>query len=108
MKEIAKNNNIVLVMLSQFNKQSQYKDKSGKVAEPTQNELKGAGDIGASADVIYLIWRPYLTSGESIDAEEEKYITCLKVAKARKGLKKGQSHFKLVYNPDTGRLSEKL
>jgi replicative DNA helicase len=108
MKEIAKTNNITLVMLSQFNKQSQYTDKGGKTKEPTQNDLKGTGDIGASADVIYLIWRPALMGNMGdIDESENKYLTCLKVAKARKGLKQGQSHFKLYYDPETSRLSEK-
>jgi Replicative DNA helicase len=106
MKEIAKEHNIVLVMLSQFNKQSQYSDK-GKVKEPTQNDLKGAGDIGASADVIYLIWRPALMGNlTEIERKELEYITRLKIAKARKGLKHGVSHFELRYDIGTGCLEE--
>ena len=106
MKEIAKDNNIVLVMLSQFTKASQNIDK-GRFKEPTQNDLKGAGDIGASADVIYLIWRPALMGNLSeIEREQQKYLTLLKVAKARKGLKHGVSHFELQYDIETGCLEE--
>lgn len=107
MKEIAKNNNISLVMLSQLNKQSQYKEK-GKVSEPNQNHLKGAGDIGASADVIYMIWRPaVMDDGGIIESDENKYLTMLKVVKARKGLKHGISRFELVFDPNTSRIREK-
>lgn len=108
MKEIAKDNNVCFVMLSQLNKASQYKGKDGKQPEPSQNDLKGAGDIGASADVIYMIWRPSMMGGLSeIDEEALRYITRMKIVKARKGLKLGQSYFELEFDINTGRLSER-
>lgn len=107
MKEVAKNNNVALIMLVQLNKASQTAEKGKASREPTQNDLKGAGDIGASADVVYLIWRPVMMGNISgFDAEQIKYDTMLKIAKARGGLRNGLTHFKLVYNPETGRLSE--
>lgn len=104
MKEIAKKNNIAFVMLSQFNKESQ----KGNM-EPTQNALKGAGDIGASADIIILIWRPVISNPpeSEIDREAIKYLTKLKVVKARKGLKNNQDRLELTYDPQTSRLEEK-
>jgi len=107
MKEIAKEYNISFVMLSQFTKDSQRGDK-GKFREPILGDLKGAGDIGASADIVILIWRPYNadTSLSEIDREKIKYLTCLKVAKARKGLRQGISHYKLWYNINTSQLGE--
>ena len=103
MKEIAKKNNVAFVMLSQFNKESQK-----GAMEPTQNALKGAGDIGASADVIILIWRPVISNPpeSEIDREAIKYLTKLKVVKARKGLRNNQDRFELTYDPNTSRLEE--
>ena len=104
MKEIAKKNNVAFVMLSQFNKESQK-----GAMEPTQNALKGAGDIGASADIIVLIWRPVISNPpeSEIDREAMKYLTKMKVVKARKGLKNNQDRFELTYDPNTSRLEEK-
>ena len=107
MKKVAKENNILFVMLSQFNKESQSKDKGGKVSEPTMNMIKGAGDIGASADAIILMWRPATSMADgTIEYEENKYITNMKIVKARKGLKLGKTHFKFKYSIDKNLLEE--
>lgn len=110
MKEIAKNNNVTLFMLAQFNKGSQYSQDKGKTAkEPMPTDLKGAGEIYFSCDVAYFMWRPVLMQQLSpTDAEPIKYLTKMKIAKIRGGLRKGESHFDLWYNPETGRLSECL
>ena len=107
MKKIAKDNNLLFFMLSQFNKESQAKDKGGKVSEPTMNMIKGAGDIGASADCILLMWRPAMSMDcNTIGYEEMKYITNIKIAKARKGLKLGKTHHRFKYNIDKNLLED--
>ena len=42
-----------------------------------------------------------------IDREAMKYLTKMKVVKARKGLKNNQDRFELTYDPQTSRLEEK-
>jgi len=108
MKEIAKKYNIVFCMLSQFARTSQATEK-GKPREPMLYDLKGTGDLEASADEIYLLYRPVLNTPNlsAIDREAEKYTSFLKIAKARRGIK-GETHFELVYDPQTTRLREKF
>ena len=52
MKPLAKDNNIHVVVLSQLNRGSRIWEK------PSMADLKGGGDLEASADNIFLLWRP--------------------------------------------------
>ena len=56
-----------------------------------------------------LIWRPVISNPpeNEIDREAMKYLTKMKVVKARKGLKNNQDRFELTYDPSTSRLEEK-
>ena len=107
MKEIAKKWNLLFVMLSQFARTSQHSDK-GKVREPMLYDLKLTGDLESSADEVFLAWRPVLNTPDlsEIDRERLKYLTYIKIAKARRGIKAG-THFELEYQPQTSRLREK-
>lgn len=107
LKAVAKDNNVVLFVLAQFNKASQSSEKGQTIKEPMPKDLKGANDLYASCDVIYFIWRPVKMAQLSLaDAEKLKYITMLKIDKWRDDLRNGVSHFTLRYNPETGRLYE--
>lgn len=108
MKALAKKYNILFIMLSQFNKASQSKE-NGKFIEPTLTSLMGAGDIGNSADTAIFLWRPVIQDSalSPIDREKLKYITMLKIGKARE-LRNDNSIFELEYNPATSRLTEKV
>ena len=52
MKPLAKDNEIHVVVLSQLNRGSRIWEK------PSMADLKGGGDLEASADNIFLLWRP--------------------------------------------------
>lgn len=107
MKAVAKKHNVMFVMLSQFNKNSQRKGKDD-IPHPTMVDLNGAGDIGASGDVIALLWRPiYYQKMSEIDEEKYKYESRVFIPKARGGFKKGKQYFTLEYNVDTSRLLQK-
>ena len=101
MKGMAKDNNIILVMLSQLNRSG-----SG-YAEPTMNLLKSTGDLEASADLVFLLWRPDKDPELSLEESDKlKYITRLKIDKARDGMfDTNMAEFK--YNPSNSRLEEK-
>jgi replicative DNA helicase len=106
MKKIAKRHNVMFVMLSQFNKQSQRKGKDD-IQEPTMVDLNGAGDIGFSADVILLLWRPiHFQKMSEIEYNQKMYQSRIKAAKARGGFKRGVTQYYLIYDPETSRLTE--
>lgn len=100
MKRIAKDKDLIFVMLSQLNRQSnQYE-------EPTMNLLKGAGDIEASADICLLMWRPDLRPGIGLDAEQKWHgITRFNLAKVR-GYQLGSTRFMMKWNKDTSVLED--
>ena len=52
MKPLAKDNNIHVVVISQLNRGSRTWEK------PNLGDLKGGGDLEASADNVFLLWRP--------------------------------------------------
>lgn len=100
MKAMAKDNNIIFVMLSQLNR------GGSSYSEPTMSLLKSTGDLEASADLVFLLWRPEKDPEISLeDADRLKYITRLKIDKARDGMfAPNLAEFK--YNPSSSRLEE--
>lgn len=100
MKGIAKELNIIFVMLSQLNR------GANTYNEPTMDLLRMTGDIEASGDVIIMLWRPEKEPGLSLQKQEElKNITRMKVEKARDGMY-GPMRMELKYNSNTSRLEE--
>lgn len=82
MKPLAKDNAIHVVVLSQLNRGSRIWEK------PSMADLKGGGDLEASADNIFLLWRPgknpeLLPEEAAIKRDE----VMLAVGKARNGTK---------------------
>lgn len=100
MKRIAKEKDLIFVMLSQLNRQA------NQFEEPTINLLKGSGDIEASADYIILFWRPAQKPGISIESEQKWHnVTRFNIAKIR-GYCMGSPRFMMRFNPETSRLEE--
>lgn len=90
MKPLAKENDIHVVVLSQLNRGSRIWEK------PTMADLKGGGDLEASADNILLLWRP--GADPSLPPEEKdlkKDIVMLGVGKARNGSKVEEIELKI-------------
>lgn len=100
LKAIAKENDLIMVMLSQLNRGgSQYE-------EPTMRLLRMTGDLEASADVILLVWRPDKAPNLSLEEEQRlRNITRMKVEKARDGVY-GSTKIELRYNTQTSRFEE--
>ena len=100
MKGIAKELNIIFVMLSQLNR------GANAYNEPTMDLLRMTGDIEASGDVIIMLWRPEKEPGLSLQKQDElRNITRMKVEKARDGIY-GPIRMELKYNSNTSRLEE--
>lgn len=98
LKRIAKADSILFVMLSQLNR------NTNNFEEPGMNNLKGSGDVEASADYIVLFWRPDQKPGIKLEtAQKYQNITRFKIAKARNGFR-GPQRFSMKYNPDCSRL----
>ena len=97
MKPLAKDNNVHVVVLSQLNRGSKIWEK------PTMADLKGGGDLEASADNIFLLWKP--SANPSLMPEEAKIIRndiMVGIGKARSGSK--IEELKLVFDEDTSRI----
>ena len=104
MKDYVKVFNCVLLMLVQFNEDSQ-RSATGKWREPSMTSIRGCNDLKAIADTIVLLWREYFRYDLSeIEREERKYITMAKIGKHRRGIRYNM-YFKLVYDPETTRMS---
>lgn len=100
MKAIAKDNNVIFVMLSQLNR------GGNPYGEPNMQQLKLTGDLEASADVIMLLWRPEKDPNLSIAEKQElENVTRLKIDKARDGMF-GSNLAEFAYNRETSRLEE--
>ena len=108
LKDFVKRFNCRLLMLAQFNEESQksYGTKK-KVFEPMITNIKGSNNLKAIADQVLLVWRPYYTdtSLDAIEREALRFITSIKIAKSRRTLK-GSIFFHLEYNPETASLIE--
>ena len=99
-KGMAKDNNIIFVMLSQLNRGASTYD------EPTMSQLKSTGDLEASADYVFLLWRPARDPNLDIGEKEElENITRLKIDKARDGMY-GPNLAEFRYDKETSRLEE--
>ena len=82
MKPLAKENNVHVIVLSQLNRGSRIWEK------PSMADLKGGGDLEASADIVFLLWKPGANPELTPDeAEIMKNTVMLGVGKARRGCK---------------------
>ena len=100
MKPLAKENNIHVVVISQLNRGSRTWEK------PNLGDLKGGGDLEASADNVFLMWRP--GSNPKLDPREYEMIkndVMLSVAKARNG--STINEITLQIDPSTSRMRVK-
>lgn len=107
MKDYVKEFNLTLLMLAQFNEESQKSMKFGKWREPTFSDIKGGNALKAITDTAVLIWRPYYSRLDLSDTEREdqKYITKVKIAKNRRGIKHG-IYYDLTFDPRTTHMTE--
>ena len=97
MKPLAKDNDVHVIVLSQLNRGSKTWEK------PSLGNLKGGGDLEASADNVFLLWRegsnPEL---EPREIERRKNDVKLCVAKARNG--SSINEMTLIIDPNTSRM----
>ena len=101
MKPLAKENNIHVVVLSQLNR------GMNSYQRPSVAGLKGGGDLEASADNIFLLWRPGFNPALSPpERDEMKNIIMLGVGKARSGAKVDE--ISLVFDPRSSSINVKL
>lgn len=101
MKAIAKENDLIFVMLSQLNR------GGNPYGEPNMQQLKLTGDLEASADVIMLLWRPGKDPNLSLEEKAQlENVTRIKIDKTRDGMY-GNPVSEYYYNKSTSRLEEK-
>lgn len=101
MKAIAKENDLIFVMLSQLNR------GGNPYGEPNMQQLKLTGDLEASADVIMLLWRPGKDPNLSLEEKDQlENVTRIKIDKTRDGMY-GNPVSEYYYNKATSRLEEK-
>lgn len=95
-----------LLMLVQMNDAFQQRGAK-KLHPPVPADIKGSNAFMSALDELLMIWRPSLMQSnvDAIEAEEEKYITMMRIGKARRSIS-GPSMFRYEYNPSTGDLSE--
>lgn len=101
MKAIAKENDLIFVMLSQLNR------GGNPYGEPNMQQLKLTGDLEASADIIMLIWQPGKDPNLSLEERDSlENVLRIKIDKARDGMY-GNQVSEYYYNKATSRLEEK-
>ncbi|MBM6701122.1 toprim domain-containing protein [Megasphaera elsdenii] len=101
MKAIAKENDLIFVMLSQLNR------GGNPYGEPNMQQLKLTGDLEASADIIMLIWQPGKDPNLSLEERDSlENVLRIKIDKARDGMY-GNPVSEYYYNKSTSRLEEK-
>lgn len=101
MKAIAKENDLIFVMLSQLNR------GGNPYGEPNMQQLKLTGDLEASADIIMLIWQPGKDPNLSLEERDSlENVLRIKIDKARDGMY-GNPVSEYYYNKATSRLEEK-
>lgn len=95
-----------LLMLVQMNDEFQQRG-SKKLRPPVPGDIKGPNSFMSSLDELLMIWRPSLmqVNVDAIEAEEEKYITMMKIGKARRSMN-GPTIFRYEYDPKTTDLKE--
>ena len=93
-------------MLVQMNDEFQQRGAK-KLRPPVPGDIKGPNSFMSSLDELLMIWRPSLMQSnvDAIEAEEEKYITMMKIGKARRSVN-GPMMFRYEYNPETTDLKE--
>lgn len=100
MKGIAKEYDLIFVMLSQLNR------GGNPYGEPNMQQLKLTGDLEASADIVMLLWRPGKNPELSLEEKQQlAYTTRLKIDKARDGMY-GPNVVEFTYNKNTSKLVE--
>lgn len=101
MKPLAKENNIHVVVLSQLNR------GMNSYQRPSVAGLKGGGDLEASADNIFLLWRPgFNPSLSPPERDEIKNIIMLGVGKARSGSRVDE--ISLVFDPRSSSIDVRM
>lgn len=108
LKIYVKKFNLRLLMLAQFNEESQKVYGNRKTAyEPILSHVKGANDLKAIADIVLLVWRPYYTDThlDLIEREAVRYITRIKIGKLRRRIK-GKQIFEYRYDCNTTGFTE--
>ena len=98
MKPLAKDNNIHVVVISQLNRGS----KAG--TRPELGNLKGGGDLEASADNVFLMWKPTMSTNEA-ESEFLQNQVNMYIAKARNG--STADEMELMIDPATSRMRVK-
>lgn len=99
LKELAKNNNLLVICLSQLSRAGNQWEK------PTMQMLKGTGDLEASADILILAWRPDLDPSISkLQADELENTIGLFIAKGRRGVV--ISEFRHVFDKEKTKIME--
>ena len=93
-------------MLVQMNDEFQQRG-SKKLRPPVPADIRGPNSFMSALDELLMIWRPSLMQAnvDAIEAEEEKYITMIKIGKARRSMN-GPTIFRYEYNPVTTDLKE--
>lgn len=84
LKQIARNENIVIILLSQLNRNNNGRDNK----RPMLSDLRGSGSIEQDANIIIIIHREeyyYLTKEDKETPEDIKNILELRIAKFRRG-----------------------
>jgi replicative DNA helicase len=101
LKPLAKDNNMIVVCLSQLNRSGSAWEK------PSMKLLKGSGDIESTGDIILLAWRP--SEDPALTALEKQKLEgtiMLTIGKARRGVL-GATDFELFFHKEQTRIREK-
>ena len=95
-----------LLMLVQMNDGFQQRG-SKDIRPPVPGDVKGPNSFMSALDELIMIWRPSLMQAniDALTAEEEKYITMMKIGKARRSIN-GPSMFRYKYDPTSYSLHE--
>ena len=81
LKQLAREQNIPVILLSQINRETEKRQGTYKVHEPKLSEIKGTGTAEQTADVVIIIHRPYFHSKKRDDIGKDELI----IAKNRRG-----------------------
>lgn len=95
-----------LLMLVQMNDGFQQRG-SKDIRPPVPGDIRGPNSFMSALDELIMIWRPSLMQAniDALTAEEEKYITMMKIGKARRSIN-GPSMFRYKYDPTSYSLHE--
>lgn len=93
LKNLAKAEDICIVLLSQLSRDGYKPPKDGAQRMPTMSDLRGSGQIEANSDVILFPWRPAAncelcakgTVTSTHDPEIHRHEAAIKIGKQRQG-----------------------